>query len=184
LIHDYFLRQSPEIQDKMKENNLLKYGVPFVLQVKAIRDKGIQTNIKKYGYYHHMHNAEEAEKCSKKAYKLKEYILPSGKIIKLQGYENYALDELLEIEEISEEKIFNKKPEVPAIWYYDDIGKKHRYYVDFYIPSQNRCIEVKSTWTYKINKNKIAMTQQAVIVSGYNFEVWVYNAKGEKIATY
>ena len=26
-------------------------------------------------------------------------------------------------------------------------GLKHRHFVDIFIPSQNKCIEVKSTWT-------------------------------------
>lgn len=28
---------------------------------------------------------------------------------------------------------------------WDDMGKSHRHYVDIYIPSKNKCIEVKST---------------------------------------
>ena len=48
---------------------------------------------------------------------------------------------------------------VPTIWYIDidiDIdGKKRRHFVDIFIPNQNRCIEVKSTWTAHINKHTI-----------------------------
>ena len=39
--------------------------------------------------------------------------------------------------------------------YEDEYGKKHRHYVDIFIPSQNKCIEVKSNWTAKINQNNI-----------------------------
>ena len=41
---------------------------------------------------------------------------------------------------------------VPEIWYIDENNIEHRYYVDIFIPSQNKCIEVKSLYTY--NKNK------------------------------
>ena len=65
-------------------------------------------------------------------------------------------------------------------------GKKHRYYVDFYIPSQNKTIECKSTWTMKkgIEKNNIFLKQQAVKDAGYECEIWVYNSKGEKVECY
>ena len=33
---------------------------------------------------------------------------------------------------------------------------KRRHYVDIFIPSQNKCIEVKSDWTIKTYKNKLA----------------------------
>ena len=45
--------------------------------------------------------------------------------------------------------LITSKKDVPKIWYSDIDGKKHRYYCDIYIPSENKIIEVKSTWTYK-----------------------------------
>jgi hypothetical protein len=44
---------------------------------------------------------------------------------------------------------------VPKIWYNDENGKQHRHYVDIFIPSQNRCIEVKLTWTANKKKDNI-----------------------------
>ena len=85
--------------------------------------------------------------------KLKEYVFPSGRSEKVQGAEPYALTELLE--NINENDIVVGCKNVPNIWYNDKNGKKHRHYVDIFIPSQNRCIEVKSTWTEKININNI-----------------------------
>jgi hypothetical protein len=123
------------------------------------------------------------EKCSKNAYKLKEYTLPSGNIIKIQGYENYALDELLQ-DDILEEDIINGCKNVHEIWYEDENNKKHRHYVDIFIPSQNRCIEVKSTWTAKKKKDFIFLKQQAGKELGYNYEIWIYNGKGKKIECY
>ena len=123
-----------------------------------------------------------AENIAKACYLIKDYTLPSGNIIKCQGYEHFALDELLK--KIGEEHILNSKIDVPNIWYYDLNGKKHKHYVDIFIPSQNRCIEVKSTWTIQKMKDNIFLKQQAAKELGYNYEIWVYNSKGEKTNCY
>ncbi len=70
------------------------------------------------------------------------------------------------------------------IWYNDVNGKKHKHYVDIFIPSQNRCIEVKSTWTIQKMKDNIFLKQQAAKELGYNYEIWIYNSKGEKTNCY
>ena len=70
------------------------------------------------------------------------------------------------------------------VWYNDVNGKKHRYYVDIFIPSQNRCIEVKSDWTYNIKSNNVILKQQAAKEFGYNYEIWVYNYKGVRVQKY
>ncbi len=59
--------------------------------------------------------------------------------------------------------------------------KKHKHYVDIFIPSQNRCIEVKSTWTIKQNEKAIFQKQNAAKEAGYLYEIWVYDNKGNKI---
>ena len=71
---------------------------------------------------------------------------------------------------------------VPIIWYNDEIGKKHRHYVDIYIKSQNKCIEVKSSWTLIKQKNIIFLKQTAAKELGYIYEIWVYDSKGNKIS--
>jgi hypothetical protein len=65
---------------------------------------------------------------------------------------------------------------VPTIWYNDLQGNKHRHFVDIFIPSQNKCIEVKSSWTVKL-KN-VFLKQKAAKELGYNYEIWVYDNKG------
>jgi hypothetical protein len=124
------------------------------------------------------------EKASKNGYKLKKYKMPSGKIINCQGYEPIAFDELLNKELIKEEDIVNGSSNVPKIWYEDEEGKKHRHYVDIFIPNQNRCIEVKSTWTAENKKDNIFLKQQAGKDLGYKYEIWVYNNKGVRVETY
>jgi hypothetical protein len=110
---------------------------------------------------------------------LKEYIFPSGKIVKVQGTESYALDFLVKNELIDENDIVVGAKNVPTIWYYDKIGKKHRHYVDIFIPSQNLCIECKSTWTFNKKEDNIFLKQEAGKKLGYNYEIWVYDGKGK-----
>ena len=91
------------------------------------------------------------------------------------------LNDLLFKENVSENDIIVNRSEVPIIWYEDDDGKKRRYFVDCFIKSQNRCIEVKSTWTAENKKDNIFKKQQAGKKLGYNYEIWIYNSKGEKV---
>jgi DNA repair protein RadC len=85
----------------------------------------------------------------KSSYNKKQYKLQYGKLLDYQGYENFALDRLLHFEKICEDSIITNRKDVPVIWYNDINNKRRRHYVDIYITSQNRCIEVKSTWKIK-----------------------------------
>lgn len=137
---------------------------------------------KKYGVEHPHQNEEIMEKSSKNAYKIKVFKFISGKEIKCQGYEPIALDEISKLEE--EHNIITGPINVPTIWYNDTTGKKHRHYVDIYIPSKNKCIEVKSTWTIKQTKSNIFLKQNAAKELGYEYEIWVYDKKGNNVEIY
>lgn len=198
-----YVLQSPQVREQIKQTNLLKYGVENPQQNKDIKNKtcdtnllkfkcksplgdsivqkkSIQTNLLRYGVPHHSQNAEVAETMLKGAYNKKQYKLPSGKILDYQGYENFALDRLLRVEKISEDNIITNRKDVPVIWYTDINNKKRRHYVDIFIPSQNRCIEVKSTWTNQ-TKNNVLEKQKAAKGSGYNYEIWIFDREGELI---
>jgi hypothetical protein len=122
------------------------------------------------------------DKSINNSYKLKTYNFPSGKEIKYQGYENYALDEL--IKNYEETDIITGVKNVPIIWYNDTDGKKHRHYVDIFIPSENKCIEVKSTWTFKKKKDNVLEKQTTAKEQGFNYEIWVYDKYGNKVEIY
>jgi len=95
-----------------------------------------------------------------------------------------ALDDLLQKEFVKEKDIITASLNVPEIWYDDEEDIKHRHYVDIFIPNQNRCIEVKSTWTAEKKKDNIFLKQQAGKDLGYKYEIWVYNNKGVRVKTY
>lgn len=193
---------SKEIRDKTKKKCLQKYGVENTCQLKHVIEKRKQSILNKYNteypfqskHYQEifknkciekyncenpMQSPEIAEKAHKNSYRKKTYIFPSGKELICQGYEPFALDKLVKEENISEEDIVTGCKNVPQIWYNDEQNKKHRHYVDIYIPSQNRCIEVKSTWTAEKKKDNIHLKQNAAKELGYKYEIWVFNKKKE-----
>ena len=192
--------QVKSIRDKGKETCLEKYGdinynnrdkykktcqklfkCNNPSQNEIIKAKKIETCLINNGVEHPLQNEIIFNKSLKSGYKYKSYTYPSGNIIEIQGYEPYALDDLLQKENILEENIVVGTENVPEIWYLDSNSKKHRYYVDVFIPSQNRMIEVKSTYTIKLNNDTILLKQQACKDAGYSCEIWVYNSKGEKV---
>jgi hypothetical protein len=175
---------SKEAREKTKATNMIKYGAEYPFQSQEIQEKSKVTNIERYGFENPSHNAVISEKASKNAYKAKDYVFPSGRIERIQGYEKFMLDELLQKENVTENDIIVSRKDVPTIWYEDSNGKKHRYFIDCYIPSQNRCIEAKSMWTAEKKKDCIFLKQQAVKDAGYKCEIWIYNSKGEKVESY
>jgi hypothetical protein len=176
--------QNEEIKNKKLVTSLKNWGVKYPSQNEEIKNKKIETCLQNWGVEYPMQNNIIMSKNVKQNYKKKEYILPSNKIIEIQGYENFALDELIINEKIEESNIVTGVKNVPTIWYNDDNGKKHRHYVDIFITSQNRCIEVKSTWTAEKNKHNIFLKQKAAKELGYKYEIWCYNNKKEKIFCY
>jgi hypothetical protein len=175
--------QNEIIKEKIKATNLEKYGVEYNLQRDDVKEKIKATNIEKYGVKYVTQNPIIAEKMTKMSYYKKEYLLPSGKVIKIQGYEHYAIDELLN-NNIDENNIITGCSNVPEIWYFDKNNKKRRHFVDIFIPSLNKCIEVKSTWTMKTQKDIVFLKQEAGKKLGYDYEIWVYGKDGKKVDFY
>jgi hypothetical protein len=107
-------------------------------------------------------------------------MMPSGNLVKYQGYENLALDELVKL--YDEEDIKIGRSVVPTIIYHID-NVKHVYFPDFYIKSENKIIEVKSEWTLQLYRAHVEEKAKATIHSGYKFEIWVYDRNKKKLDT-
>lgn len=176
--------KTDESKQRSIRRNMKKFGVPNQLQYYSKLPKSKQktqdTNFKKYGVRHPMQNATIADKASKKSLRYYNYTFPSGRIDRIQGYENFALNELILIG-IHEDDIITKRTEVPEVWWFDAKGIKHRYYVDTYIKSQQLCIESKSPYTAEQKGKDIFIKQQAVKDAGFYCEIWVYDRKGNKV---
>ena len=171
--------QLPHVKEKRKQSILNKYNVEYPFQSKKYQEIFKNKCLQKYGVEYPHQVPEIAEKAHKNSYRKKIYILPSGKELICQGYEPFALEKLIKEENITEEDIVTGCKNVPQIWYNDEQCKKHRHYVDIFIPSQNLCIEVKSTWTAEKKKDNIYLKQNAAKDLGYQYEIWIFNAKKE-----
>lgn len=167
-----------EFINKMKQTNLETYGVEFPLQNKNIYLKLVETNLKKYGVECSMQDPNVLIKQSKSCYRVKEYIMPSGKTIDYQGFEHFAISDLLK-NNIAENDIVTCKTKVPILYYIDNEFKKRRHFVDIFIPSKNLCIEIKSEYTVSVNTDIILLKQLHAKELGYNYEIWIYDRKGE-----
>jgi hypothetical protein len=55
----------------------------------------------------------------------------------------------------------------------DTSNKKHRYYPDFYIPKNNLIIEVKSSFTYKVNLKINLLKEKATKKVGYKYKLFI-----------
>lgn len=130
-----------------------------------VRERKSKTMIKNWS------DPAYADKQFKSIGKYKEFILPSGKMIKLQGYEPQVLDDLLNyfLEEDIVHGAKNINNEVGSINYFYK-EKERRYYPDFYIKSLNMIIEVKSMWTYNMWIEKNLLKKRACLEMGLNFE--------------
>jgi len=176
--------QSQQMKEQTKETSLKKYGVDHYTKTQEFKDRYKETCLQKYGVENSSQNKEIMDKIIKNAYKLKDFVFPSGKVEQVQGYEPYALKYLLEDEKINETDIITGCKNVPTIWYNDKNEKNRRHYVDIFIPSQNRCIEVKSTWTEKINTDNIFLKQEAGKILGHKYEIRVYDSNGNRVNVY
>ena len=167
-----------------KQTNIAIFGVENHFKLNDVKQRIKKTNLEKYGVEYCIQNVEIAKKMLASGVRFKDYVFPSGRIEKIQGYENIALDELICVELINENDIIVGCKNVPTIWYTTDDGIKHRHYVDIFIPTENRCIEVKGEWFYKRDKNILELKKQEAEKLGYKYDLWVYNKKKEKINCY
>ena len=159
------------VQEKITATCLERYGVHRFNNQKKIA----ATCMKNYGVTSAMHVDEFMSNQQEAAYQLKEYTFPSGNIVKYQGYENFAIDKLL-IDGVLEADIVVDKKLQPRIFYLYNY-KNCRYYVDIFVKSLNKIIEVKSDWTYKLHEQRNLAKKEQCLKDGYNFEFWIFDKK-------
>ena len=172
--------KSIEILNKLQNTNIERYGVKTTLLHKETMKKIKDTLFERYGVTHPMHVPEFVDKYVKSSYSMKIYIFPSGRECIVQGYEPLALDLILDTGILHEDEIVTETILKPKLWYNDPFDNKlRRHYVDIYVPYYKWCIEIKSTWTYKIEPEKVHAKQLAAIQAGYSYDIWIMDAKGE-----
>jgi len=182
----------PEVRDKITKGNIEKYGDPIVTRNPEIIEKIKKTNSLKYGGNSPMCSNEVKIKSRMKCLDkfgidgpplgtYKKYEMPSGRIVKYLGFEDRAFNFLLtEMKENDFIPYVGNNSEFPIIEYVDNLDTKRRYFPDIFIPKLNKIIEVKSSWTYEINKEINDIKAETCKKLGYSFEFWIYNGKNDK----
>jgi hypothetical protein len=167
----------PFVREKQKNTLIEKYGVDHPTKSPVILEKRRKTCIERYGVdsYTKTEEYKERQAYSEWGNKYYDYILPSGEIIRIQGYEKYAIDELLLTYE--EKDLVLKNTEKPKISYYFR-EKKRVYLLDIFIPRENRIIEVKSTYTYHLDQEMNFEKARECVRRGYLFEFWIISRNG------
>lgn len=107
-------------------------------------------------------------------YKSSTYMMRDKRTVRVQGYEHYVLEEL--------EKVYNSSDILVSdeIYNYIDIIKYNdnkEYYPDIFIISENKIIEVKSNYTYRVDFEKNQLKKNACIKAGYKFEFYIWDLK-------
>lgn len=164
----------PSVIEKRIETSLRKYGVKFPMQNHFIKSKQIDSVLRKYGVPYVNQSPLVQAKSQKKGLRYKTYITPNGEVRKVQGYEPRALDILFKTHKLAESDVITDRGAVPRISYNSN-NKLHYYFPDIYIPSQNKLIEVKSSWTVKLHSATNCLKWNASVASGYVCEVWVFD---------
>lgn len=169
--------QSESVKDKIKITNMERYGYTNVGESQLIKDRIVERNMEKYGC-HPSQLPEVHEKKMKSGYRCKEYTFPSGRIVKIRGYEPLAINDLLKI--YDENDIIVKTTDIPHIPYVGIYNKNCVYFPDIYIPKANLIVEVKSDFTYyadyEINMLKAKATKHA----GYDYTFMIYNDRFQR----
>lgn len=174
--------QRKVIQEKRTKTSLEKYGKEHPSQAVTYEEqekrnkKREETCMDRYNVRNPTQNPQIFKKIQKSSYKLKDFIMPSGKVVKVQGYEPFALEDLLK--KYSESQIIvGVDSDMPTINYiYDD--KPRVYTPDIFIPHENRIIEIKSNHTYYNFYDKNLSKAEECIKLKYLYEVLIYNKKG------
>lgn len=162
---------SPELFDKMKNSNVKKYGVEYYSSTEDWYDKCVKTALTKYGEewvskVDYINTKQQAG-----GYSYYDFEFPSGKVIRVQGYEPRVLTKLV-IEYNEDDIIVGVQNIINEIgfFHYEYENTNHRYYPDIYIKSENQVIEVKSTYTFNKEKEKNLLKRDSVLNKNINFK--------------
>jgi hypothetical protein len=172
--------QCPLVKEKSKATNLERIGVENPFQDPNFTAKSEKTCMEKYNVRHSSQDENVRLKTLKSGFRQKKFEMPSGRVVKVQGYEPFALRDLLMIHNETQIQV-DSEGLMPNIMYYTPDGKSHRYYPDIFIPHENKIIEVKSKYTAGKGGRNVQLKKEETIKQGYIYEIWCYDGKGNRV---
>ncbi len=185
---------SAKVRERVGDSTMINHGVRNISSSAITKEKKMKKAMERYGvdnvsrapcvrkkisdYRQGLTDDEQRIIIAKQlltAKKPRFYTMPSGKVANIQGYEHWALDELLL--SYDEDRIgIHATPTIR----FELNGQKKRHYPDIYIADENRLIEVKSDFTYDKYIELNMAKKEAAIADGFLYEFWVYTQRGIK----
>lgn len=187
--------QSAEIMAKMEQHNIEKYGVKNPMSSNVFSDKPKESKLIKYGCLSNLSDGikyqeavdkaasrfgyeagtftnvsqipEVHRKKMKSSYLGKDYILPSGDVIRIQGYEDKFLDAALVY---YDESFFNFDKEYKIRY-----NGTHWYFPDFSVEIFKDVIEIKSDYTLLADYEKNISKFVSVATEGKNLVLFIFS---------
>lgn len=194
-----FTTQSSQMMDKSKVTKKERYGdenysnpkktsdswqAKTSAELNIIADKKRTTCVEKYGVSNPFFLPNVRKRSAVANSIGREFTLPSGKIIRVRGYEDAAIVKLLKDYSESELVLDDTlvKYNLPIFTYIDNRRHILKYYPDIFIPKENKIIEIKGRWWWDgngIHKHKSRLfnnlkKRKAVLNAGYQYEVWLF----------
>jgi hypothetical protein len=93
-----------------------------------------------------------------------------NRMVRVQGYEHFVLQELLKTYLPDDILVSDEIAPIPY-------GQNKLYHPDIKIISENKIIEVKSSYTYRADLDKNREKRQATLDAGYKFEFHIWDLK-------
>ena len=161
---------SEELFSKMKKTNVEKYGVEYYSSTNDWYDRCVKTASEKYGKEWVSKVDSINAKQQSGGYSYYDFEFPSGKVVRVQGYEPKVLTKLV-VDYDEDDIVVGVQNIIDCIGFFHYVyeNKTHRYYPDIYIKSENRVIEDKSDYTFNKEKEKNLLKRDSVINKGINF---------------
>ncbi len=180
---------SEEVKNRTKQTCLIRYGKTHFMKNEIVKNRIFNSiaSIYKADFYFQSDDFKEKtlykdqKANNNKLFRVKNYYLPSGKVVQIQGYENFALDIL--INKYNEDDIVVKnseiRKEIGSVKYTGIQGKPRTYLPDFFIKSEKKIIEIKSEYTFEKDRENNFLKRDACKAMQLEFEFWIINGKGE-----
>lgn len=168
-----YVAQEPSFIAKRKATCKERYGAEYPMQVERFKEKSRLTCLARYGVTHPMQHFKTFQKVMRSRFKFKDYRAKDGTLFKFQGYEDVALKRL-EAMGIDPKDIVVGRKHMPKVFYYDTGARRRaRYYPDIWVRSFNLLIEVKSDFTYGLNKRQAHEKQAACRRLGFSHQLYI-----------
>lgn len=151
--------KTPDYSEKYKTTMNERYGVDNPMKSDEIKQKMIQNSLEKNGVEWSLSLPEVQQKIKdtweSRGFKRNSSTNEWVEKTKESSHKNYGTNHPMQIDYVFE-------------------GKTKIYHPDIYIISENKVIEVKSTYTIKVDVEKNAAKRKAVLDKGMNFEFMIF----------